>query len=73
MPFGFNKAYGTDAEEIASITGLPEITIPNGYTSDGVRIALSFMRRQWSKPTPLKLAYAYEQATHLRHEPEFLK
>ena len=41
-----------------------------GFTRGGTLPAgLQFFGRPWSEATLLKLAYAYEQATHHRHAP----
>jgi amidase len=41
-----------------------------GYTRGGTLPAgLQLFGRPWSEPTLLKLAYAYEQATHHRRAP----
>jgi amidase len=35
-------------------------------------VGLSFFGRAWSEPTLIRLAYAFEQATHHRRVPQFL-
>jgi amidase len=71
MPFPFGVTYGGDPILMASIAGLPEITVPAGYTTDGAPIGISFLGRAFSEGTLLRLAYAYEQATLLRRPPDF--
>ncbi len=50
-------------------TGLPTLTVPAGYTDDGLPVGVEFLGRAWSEPTLLGFAYAYEQATHHRRSP----
>lgn len=69
MPFSFGASYGGQPILVASLTGLPEITVPAGFTSDGLPITISFLGRPWSEPTLIRLAYAYEQSTHWRSPP----
>lgn len=47
----------------------PAITVPAGFTADGLPIGLELMGREYSEPVLLKLAYAYEQGTHHRRPP----
>jgi amidase len=46
------------------------MTVPSGFTSDNLPVGLTFFGRPYSEPTLLKLAYAYEQATHHRMPPK---
>ena len=55
----------------AAEAGYPAITVPAGYAF-GLPVGISFFGRAWSEPTLIKLAYAYEQATHHRRAPQFL-
>jgi amidase len=55
---------------IAAVAGYPHITVPMGFYR-GLPIGLSFFGRAWSEPTLIKIAYAYEQATHHRRPPTF--
>ena len=55
----------------AAVAGYPHITVPAGFVF-GLPVGLSFFGRAWSEPTLLKLAYAFEQATHHRRAPRLL-
>lgn len=46
------------------------MTVPSGFTTDNLPVGLTFFGRPYSEPTLLKLAYAYEQATHHRTPPK---
>ncbi len=55
----------------SAIAGYPDITVPAGH--DGVLpIGVTFIGGRWSEPTLIGLAYAFEQATHVRVPPQFL-
>ncbi|MFI5010679.1 MAG: amidase family protein, partial [Solirubrobacterales bacterium] len=56
----------------AAIAGYPHITVPMGYTLE-LPIGLSFFGKAWSEAVLLKAAFAFEQATHARHAPRFLR
>jgi Asp-tRNA(Asn)/Glu-tRNA(Gln) amidotransferase A subunit family amidase len=45
------------------------MTVPSGFTTDNLPVGITFFGRPYSEPTLLKLAYAYEQATHHRAPP----
>lgn len=45
------------------------LSVPAGYTSDGLPVGITFLGRGYDEPTILKLAYAYEQATMHRRSP----
>ena len=61
---------------LASLTGFPAITVPGGFSPPtaqapiGVPIGIEFLGRPWSEPQLLRLAYSFEQATHLRKPPQ---
>jgi Asp-tRNA(Asn)/Glu-tRNA(Gln) amidotransferase A subunit family amidase len=55
---------------LSSVTGLPAITVPAGFApEDGMPVGLELLGRPFSDARLVKLAYAYEQATHHRRPP----
>jgi amidase len=65
-----NTPGGDNSQLFSPSTGFPAITVPMGFTRGGTLPGgLQLLGRPWSEPTLLKLAYAYEQATHHRRPP----
>lgn len=54
-----------------SLTALPAISIPGGFTADGLPIGLQLGAAPFAEETLFRAAYAYEQATpwHTRVAP----
>ena len=48
---------------------VPTIAVPAGFTRDGLPAGISFIGRPYTDGQMLRLAYAYEQATHHRRPP----
>ena len=46
------------------------VTVPSGFTTDSLPVGLTFFGKPYTEPTLIKLAYAYEQATHHRVPPK---
>jgi amidase len=55
--------------QLSATTGLPAITIPAGFTTDGVPIGLELLGGAWTEPALLKYAYAWEQSAKPRRPP----
>jgi Asp-tRNA(Asn)/Glu-tRNA(Gln) amidotransferase A subunit family amidase len=55
--------------QLSANSGLPSVTVPVGFTADGLPVGVEWLGRAWDEPLLLKLAYAYEQATHHRRVP----
>jgi amidase len=64
-----NTPHGDNSQVFSPTTGWPAIQVPMGYTRGTLPAGMTFFGRAWSEPTLIKLAYAYEQATHHRHPP----
>jgi len=64
-----NTPGGDNNQLFSPSTGFPAITVPMGYTQGTLPAGLQFFGRAWSEPTLIRLAYAYEQATHHRRPP----
>jgi aspartyl-tRNA(Asn)/glutamyl-tRNA(Gln) amidotransferase subunit A len=69
---------GPDAVELArlltrytapfNLTGLPALSLPCGFTAEGLPVGLQIVAGYWREAAVLRAGYAYEQATgwHLR-------
>ncbi len=55
----------------SAIAGYADITVPAGYAGP-LPIGVTFIGGRWDEPTLIGLAYAFEQATHVRVPPSFL-
>jgi amidase len=65
-----NTPGGDNSQFFSPTTGFPAIQVPMGYTRGGrLPAGITFFGRAWAEPTLIKLAYAYEQATHHRRPP----
>jgi amidase len=63
---------GPSSSTPPAVGGYPSITVPAGF--DGaLPIGLSFIGTRWSEPEVLSLAYAFEQLTHERRPPQYLR
>jgi len=49
--------------------GYPSVIVPGGYLANGAPFGVTFCGLAWSEPTLIRLAYAFEQATHYRRAP----
>jgi amidase len=54
---------------LSPVLGFPAITVPAGFTADGLPVGLELMGRPFAEPTLLRMAYAYEQGTRHRRPP----
>jgi aspartyl-tRNA(Asn)/glutamyl-tRNA(Gln) amidotransferase subunit A len=46
-----------------NLTGLPALSLPCGFTKEGLPIGMQIISRAWGEAKVLNLGYAYEQAT----------
>jgi amidase len=55
--------------QLSATTGLPAISIPAGFTVDGLPIGLELLGGAWTEPALLRYAYAWEQFAKPRRAP----
>jgi amidase len=49
--------------------GYPSVIVPGGYLGNDAPFGLAFTGLAWSEPALIRIAYAFEQASHLRRPP----
>jgi Asp-tRNA(Asn)/Glu-tRNA(Gln) amidotransferase A subunit family amidase len=55
--------------QLSATTGLPAISMPAGFTEDGIPVGLELLGAAFSEPALLRIAYAYERAVQPRRAP----
>lgn len=68
-PALIGEAQGGTNCQLSATTGLPAISMPAGFSTDGVPIGLELLGGAWEEAKLLKYAYAWEQASKLRKAP----
>jgi Asp-tRNA(Asn)/Glu-tRNA(Gln) amidotransferase A subunit family amidase len=58
--------------QLSAKSGLPAISMPAGFTDDGLPIGIELLGRAWSEPELLAMAYAFEQLAGHRLPPPLL-
>ena len=56
----------------AALSGFPSITLPMGMLS-GLPVGISFLAKAYQEPELIRIAYAYEQASHNRVTPGYVR
>lgn len=65
---GENQVSGSN-NRLSPFSGFPAITVPAGFTADGLPVGIEFLGRAFDEGTLIKLAYSFEQGTHHRRTP----
>lgn len=55
---------------LSANSGLPSVSVPMGYTADGMPAGLELLGARWSERTLLALAAAFEAETRVRRAPK---
>lgn len=67
-----HSPHGNNSPVIAPHTGQPAITVPMGFTDNGLPLGLQLLARPFDEAKLIQYAYAYEQATrHRKPPPDF--
>ncbi len=61
--------HGNNSPVISPHTGQPSITVPMGFTDNGLPTGLQFLARPFADANLFTYAYAYEQSAHHRKPP----
>ena len=56
---------------LAPLIAFPALTVPAGFTPEGLPVGIEFLGRQFSEGTLFRLGYAFEQATKARRRPVY--
>lgn len=56
-----------------NMIGVPAVVVPAGFYASGLPFGLEFSARPWTDGDLLAIAYAWEQATHLRRPPTLVE
>jgi Asp-tRNA(Asn)/Glu-tRNA(Gln) amidotransferase A subunit family amidase len=54
---------------LSSMTGLPGLVVPMGYTAGGAALGFEFLGRPFAEPTLIRLASGFEAETEFRRAP----
>lgn len=65
-----NPQTGVNAQ-LSSGSGLPAISVPGGYTEDGVPIGIEFLGKSFTEQQLLNLAYSWEKIMPIRRRPAY--
>lgn len=58
--------------QLSAKSGLPAISLPAGFTEDGLPVGLELLGRAWAESNLLAIAFAFEQITRHREPPPLL-
>ena len=62
-PAAIAKTYDQQCRLVFNVTGTPAISVPTGFTADGVPLAMQIAGRAFDEPMVYRVAQAYEAAT----------
>ena len=58
-----NRSYGRQARTPFNVTGSPALSVPTGFSSDGMPLAMQIVGKPFDETTIYRVAAAYEKAT----------
>ncbi|WP_053362453.1 amidase family protein [Bacillus sp. FJAT-27251] len=71
LPAQVGKSQGAgNANRLSPYSGFPAISVPAGFSDNGLPVGLELLGKEFDEPTLIKLAYAYQEGTNHRKAPE---
>ncbi|WP_404332018.1 amidase family protein [Mesobacillus maritimus] len=58
------------ANRLSPYSGFPAVSVPAGFSEEGLPIGMELLGKEFDEPTLIKLAYAYQEGTKHRKAPE---
>lgn len=65
-----NSQGAGNANRLSPYSGFPAISVPAGFSDNGLPVGLELLGKEFDEPTLIKLAYAYQEGTNHRKAPE---
>ena len=62
---------GGSNPKLSPFSGYPAMSVPIGFSEEGLPIGMELLGTEFSEPTLIKLAYSYQEGTEHRQAPEF--
>ena len=63
------KDEGPWANQLSSLTSLPSLVVPSGFSPEGLPFGFEILGRPWSEPLLLRVASGFEAVTQNRRAP----
>lgn len=57
--------------KLSPFSGYPAMSVPIGFSEEGLPIGMEMLGTEFSEPTLIKLAYSYQEGTEHRKAPDF--
>jgi amidase len=71
LPAQVGKSQGAgNANRLSPYSGFPAISVPAGFSDNGLPVGLELLGKEFDEPTLIKLAYAYQEGTNHRKAPK---
>jgi len=58
-----------NANRLSPFSGFPAMSVPVGFSDDGLPIGMELLGKEFDEPTLIKLAYSYQEGTNHREAP----
>jgi len=63
---------GTITTGLGARARFPSITVPAGFTDEGLPVGIEFLARAFEEPRLIEIAYSFEQGTQYRRPPNII-